>query len=513
MPENGFSAKEFFADGGGLTYSDFILLPGQIGFSASDVDLETNITRNLKIKRPLVSSPMDTVTESKMAIYMALLGGIGIIHYNNSVEEQVREVKSVKRFENGFITDPVTLSPEDTISDVDKIKETYGFSGIPITEDGTLKSKLVGIVTRRDIDFEVNRTKKLKDVMVTQLITAPAGITLTEGNKILKESKKGKLPLVDKKGRLVLLMSRKDLLKNEDFPCASKGKEKQLLVGAAISTREEDKERLKELVDAGTDIIVIDSSQGDSIYQHSLIKYIKKNYPHIEVIGGNVVTAKQCKSLIDAGADALRIGMGSGSICITQDATAVGRAQGSAVYHCAKFAREYAKIPVIADGGIANIGYIVKALALGTSTVMLGSMFAGTSEAPGEYFYEGGVRLKRYRGMASLEAMEKGGSKRYYAEEDKVKIAQGVSGTVVDKGPVAHFGDYIIKSLIHAMQSLGYRTINELHEGLYNGTLSFEARSPSAQIEGTVHDLHSYTSPEVRVLELPRSSLFKKDLR
>ncbi|MHC4183961.1 MAG: IMP dehydrogenase, partial [Planctomycetota bacterium] len=205
MPENGFSAEGFFADGGGLTYSDFILLPGQIGFSASDVDLETNITRNLKIKRPLVSSPMDTVTESKMAIYMALLGGIGIIHYNNSIEEQVREVKSVKRFENGFITDPVTLSPENTISDVDKIKETYGFSGIPITEDGTLKSKLVGIVTRRDIDFEVNRTKKLKDVMVTRLVTAPAGITLVEGNKILKESKKGKLPLVDKKGRLVSL--------------------------------------------------------------------------------------------------------------------------------------------------------------------------------------------------------------------------------------------------------------------------------------------------------------------
>ena len=382
MPENGFSAEDFIADGGGLTYSDFILLPGHIGFSANDVDLETNLTKNLKIKRPLVSSPMDTVTESKMAIYMALLGGIGIIHYNNSIEEQVKEVKSVKRFENGFIVDPVTLSPENTISDVDKIKEIYGFSGIPITEDGTLKSKLVGIVTRRDIDFEVNRTKKLKDVMVTKLVTAPADITLTEGNKILKESKKGKLPLVDKEGCLVSLMSRMDLLKNEDFPSASKGKEKQLLVGAAISTREEDKERLKELVDAGVDIIVIDSSQGDSIYQHNLIKHIKKNYPHIEVIGGNIVTAKQCKSLIDAGVDALRIGMGSGSICITQDATAVGRAQGSAVYHCAKFAREYAKVPVIADGGIANIGHIVKALALGTSTVMLGAMLAGTSEAP-----------------------------------------------------------------------------------------------------------------------------------
>ncbi|ODS31815.1 MAG: inosine-5'-monophosphate dehydrogenase [Candidatus Scalindua rubra] len=503
MPENGFSAETFFGDGGGLTYSDFILLPGHISFSANEVDLETNLTKNLRIKRPIVSSPMDTVTESKMAIYLALLGGIGIIHYNNSIEEQAKEVKLVKRFENGFITDPVTLSPENTISDVDKIKKTYGFSGIPITEDGTLKTRLIGIVTRRDIDFEVDRTKKLREVMVTGLVTADAGISLAEGNKILKESKKGKLPLVDKEGRLATLMSRTDLLKNEDFPFASKNKEKQLLVGAAISTRDEDKDRLKELVDAGADVIVIDASQGDSIYQHNMIKYIKSNYPDIEVVGGNVVTAKQCKSLIDKGVDALRIGMGSGSICITQNAMAVGRAQGSAVYHCAKVAREYAGIPVIADGGIANIGYIVKALSLGSSTVMLGAMLAGTSEAPGDYYYEGGTRLKKYRGMASLEAMEKGGDKRYYADEDKIKIAQGVSGTVVDKGSVSHFGEYIIKSLLHAMQNLGYKTIKELHNGLYDGTLSFEARSPTAQGEGAIHDLHSYTSPDTALFYPP----------
>ena len=496
MPENGFSAEEFFGDGGGMTYSDFILLPDHIGFSIEDVDLETNLTRNLKIKRPLVSSPMDTVTESKMAIYLALLGGIGIIHYNNTIEEQAREVRLVKRYENGFITDPVTLGPENTISDVDDIKETYGFSGIPITEDGTSSTKLIGIVTRRDIDFELDRTKKLREVMVDQLITATAGISLAEGNKILKESRKGKLPLVDKDGRLVSLMSRSDLLKNKDFPLASKNKEKQLLVGAALSTRDEDKERLKELVDAGVDVIVIDASQGDSIYQHHMIDYIKKNYPQVDVIGGNVVTAKQCKSLIDKGVDALRIGMGAGSICITQDTMAVGRAQGSAVYHCAKFAREYAGIPVIADGGVANIGYIVKALSLGASNVMLGAMLAGTNEAPGDYYYEAGVRLKKYRGMASLEAMDKGGDKRYYSSDDKIKIAQGVSGTVVDKGSVAHFGEYIIKSLLHAMQTIGYKAIKDLHNGIYDGTLAFEARSPSAQGEGSVHDLHSYTAPE-----------------
>lgn len=495
MEANGFDAENFFANGGGITYGDFIMLPGHIDFSVEEVDLETNFTRNLRIKQPVVSSPMDTVTESKMAIYIALLGGIGIVHYNNTVEEQANEVRKVKRFENGFIADPVVLEPDNTIADVDKIKERYGFSGIPITEDGTLNSRLIGIVTKRDTDFEANRNKKLRDVMTTELITAPAGITLAEGNRILKESKKGKLPIVDKEGRLVSLMSRTDLRKNEDFPFASKNKDKQLLVGASISTREEDKERLSALVKAGVDIIVIDSSQGDSIYQINMIKYIKKTYPHLELVGGNVVTASQCKSLIDAGIDALRIGMGSGSICVTQDTIAVGRAQGSAVYHCARFAREYANIPVIADGGISNIGYIAKALTLGASTVMLGSLLAGTSEAPGEYYYEDGVRLKKYRGMASLEAMEKGGAKRYFSEKDKVKVAQGVSGAVVDKGSVVQFVQYLMQSLYHSFQDIGYRTINDLHKGLYNGTLRFEARSVSAQKEGDVHSLYSYTEP------------------
>ncbi len=495
MGANGFDAENFFTNGSGITYGDFIMLPGHIDFSVEEVDLETNLTRNLKIKRPIVSSPMDTVTESRMAIYIALLGGIGIIHYNNTIEEQAREVTKVKRFENGFITDPVVLGPDNTIADVDRIKENYGFSGIPITEDGTLNTRLIGIVTKRDTDFEENRNKKLREVMTTELVTAPAGITLADGNRILKESKKGKLPIVDKQGRLVSLMSRTDLRKNEDFPLASKNKDKQLLVGAAISTRDEDKERLSALAKAGVDIIIIDSSQGDSTYQLNMIKYIKKNYPRLEVVGGNVVTASQCKSLIEAGADALRIGMGSGSICVTQDTIAVGRAQGSAVYHCAKFAREYANIPVVADGGISNIGYIAKALALGASTVMTGSLLAGTSEAPGEYYYENGVRLKKYRGMASLEAMERGGAKRYFSERDKIKVAQGVSGAVVDKGSVVHFVQYLMQSLCHSLQDIGCRTINDLHKALYNGTLRFEARSASAQKEGAVHGLYSYIEP------------------
>ena len=504
MPPNGLDAKTFFESQGGITYNDFILLPGHIDFSRDEVNVETNLTRNVKIKRPLVSSPMDTVTESKMAICMALLGGIGVIHYNNTVEEQVKEVRRVKRFENGFITEPVVLSPNHTIRDLDVLKETYGFSGIPITEDGTLNSKLVGIVTKRDIDFEEDRTKKLKEVMTTQLITASDRISLAEGNKILKESKKGKLPIVDKQGRLVSLMSRTDLLKNEDFPFASKNKDKQLLVGAALSTRDEDKERLAELVKAGVDVIVIDSSQGDSVFQTNTIKYIKKNYPDIDVIGGNVVTAKQCKTLIDAGADALRIGMGSGSICITQDTLSVGRAQGSAVYHTAKFSKEYANIPVIADGGVAHIGHIMKATSLGASAVMMGGLLAGTSESPGEYFYEGGVRVKKYRGMASHEAMEKGGGKRYLAVEDQIKVAQGVTGTVVDKGSVVHLVQYLMQSLLHSLQELGYRNIQELHKGLYEGTLRFEMRSPSAQVEGSVHSLYSFKEPHLGFLRMGR---------
>ncbi len=494
---NGHDAEGFFNQRGGITYNDFILLPGHIDFNVDEVQLDSRLTRNLMLKRPIVSSPMDTVTESKMAIQMALLGGIGIIHYNNTVEEQAKHVRKVKRFENGFIAEPVVLRSDNTIADVRRIKEQYGFSGIPITEDGKLGSKLVGIVTQRDISFETNDTKSLSDVMTTEVITAPVGITLLEGNNILKESKKGKLPIVDKEGRLVSLMSRTDLLKNEDFPYASKNKDKQLLVGAAISTKEEDKDRLDALADAGVDVIVIDASQGDSVYQIDQVKYAKNKYSHLEVIGGNVVMARQCKSLIDAGVDALRIGMGSGSICITQEALAVGRAQGSAIYHCAKFAREYAKIPMIADGGISNLGHLIKALALGASSVMLGGMLAGTTETPGEYFYEGGVRLKKYRGMASFEAMDAGGAKRYFSDEDKVKVAQGVTGAVVDRGSVVDLVGYLEQSIKHSMQDLGCRTLEDLHKALYNETLRFEIRSSSAQAEGGVHGMYSYKDPHL----------------
>lgn len=493
--KDGFSADDLFKSKNGLAYNDFILLPGYIDFAPQEVILESNLTRNIKIKTPFISSPMDTVTESNMAIALALLGGIGIIHNNNTIEEQVHQVKKVKRYENGFINDPMVLSPQDTIAAIDEIKDKYGFSGIPITENGKLNSKLVGIVTNRDIDFETNRSKKIEAVMTREVLTAKKDISLIEANEKLKTSKKGKLPIIDEKGFLVSLMSRNDLLTNREYPLASKDSHKQLLVGAALSTQEEDRDRLDKLVAAGVNVIVIDSAQGNSIFQIETISYIKKRHPDVQIIGGNVVTEEQCQNLIDAGADALRIGMGPGSICTTQTTVAVGRAQSTAVYRCAAFANKY-NVPVIADGGIANIGHIAKALSIGASTTMMGSMFAGTVEAPGEYFYENGIRLKRYRGMASIEAMEKGSSKRYFADETKVKVAQGVSGSVVDKGSLFDYVPYLIQGVNHSFQDLGVRDITTLHKKLYSHELRFELRSISAQTEGGVHDMYSYKEPK-----------------
>jgi IMP dehydrogenase len=493
--KDGFSAKDIFTGSTGYAYNDFIILPGYIDFAPDDVILETNLTRNIKIKSPFISSPMDTVTEAEMAIGMALWGGIGIIHYNNTVEQQADEIRKVKRYENGFINNPLVLSPENRIYEIDLIKARYNFSGIPITETGKLNSKLVGIVTNRDIDFEKDRNRKLSEVMTKDLLTAQEGITLLEANKILKASKKGKLPIINSQGHLVALMSRSDLLKNYEYPLSSKDSSKQLRVGAAISTKEEAKERLAVLVKSGVDVVVIDSAQGNSIYQVEMIKFIKKTYPEIDVIGGNVVTEEQSVNLINAGADALRIGMGPGSICTTQTTMAVGRSQSTAVYRTARAAAKY-KVPVIADGGIANIGHISKALALGASTVMMGSMFAGTNEAPGEYFYENGVRLKRYRGMASMEAMEAGGSKRYFAEDAKVIVAQGVSGAVLDKGSLHDYLPYLIQGLKHSFQDMGIKDVQSLHSNLSSGKLRFELRSPMAQSEGHVHDMYSYKEPK-----------------
>lgn len=490
---NGHNATEIFSKNCfGYTYDDLILLPGYISFSSNEVDLETKITTNYSIKIPLISSPMDTVTEIDMAITIALQGGLGIIHTNMSIEKQTHMVKEVKRYNNGFILNPVTLLPNNTISEVEYIINNKGYTGFPITHNGKSDGKLLGMITNKDIDFIQNKEDTIDNYMtkLEDLVVGKNVISLQEAYKLLVSSKKKRIPIVNNDGNLSSLVCRKDIINKINYPNASyHPKTRQLLVGAAINTFTGYMERVDSLVKAGVDIICIDSSQGNSIYQIETIRTIKHKYPNIDLIAGNVVTQKQALNLIEAGADALRVGMGTGSICSTQDVTGIGRPQASAVYHLSKYAKN---IPIIADGGISNSGNIVKALSLGASAVMLGSLLAGTDESPGDYLYHDGVRVKKYRGMGSLDALKNKDQDRYLYNKNSIKVAQGVSGEVISKGSVNKHIPYIIAGVKSGCQNLGYKTIEEIHKALYENITRFEIRTLSAQKEGGIHHLLNY---------------------
>ncbi|URD80369.1 hypothetical protein MUK42_05612 [Musa troglodytarum] len=486
--EDGFPAAQLFGQGVSYTYDDVILLPGYIDFPADAVDLSTRLSRRRPLAIPCVASPMDTVSEAAMSVAMAALGGAAIVHCNNAPDSQAAIVRAAKARRIPFATDPVFLSPSDSVSD-------FGSAAYAIvTESGTSKSRVVGVVAKSDWEGLANRSTLVSEYIRHAPVSAPASYDFEKVASFLAGGGLEYAPLVAEDGEVVDLVTKEDVERIKGFPrlgVPSLGADGRFVVGAAIGTRETDKGRLEHLVKAGTNVVVVDSSQGNSIYQIEMIKYAKSLYPELDVIGGNVVTVAQAQNLIKVGADGLRVGMGSGSICTTQEVCAVGRGQATAVYKVASFAKEH-DVPVIADGGISNSGHIVKALTLGASTVMMGSFLAGSSEAPGVYEYLNGHRVKKYRGMGSLEAMTKGSDARYLGDTLKLKVAQGVVGAVADKGSILKFIPYTMQAVKQGFQDLGASTLRSAHDLLHSEVLRLEVRTGAAQVEGGVHGLVSF---------------------
>ncbi len=449
-----------------LTYDDVLLLPQYSEILPKNVDTKTNLTKRIKLSIPLVSAAMDTVTEHDLAIKMALYGGIGIIHKNMTPDLQAEEVMMVKRFENGFIKFPICAKPDDTIQSIYEIRLKHGYKAVPITDTGKVGGKLLGLVTANDYFIHKHNHLKAKDRMTKagNLLIAFDGITLSQANDILEESKHSKLLLVDNKKsfRLKALVTRRDIEKNKLYPDACKDSDKNLRVGAAVGPAKNMEERVEKLVKAGVDVLVVDTAHGHSKGVIDTIKHIKKNYKNVEVIGGNIATAEAVRALAEAGADAVKVGIGPGSICTTRVVTGIGAPQFSAVLNCAKEARELG-IPVIADGGIKHSGDIAKAIAAGASTVMIGSILAGTKESPGELIYHEGKTYKAYRGMGSLGAMSAGGKERYGQADvqDETKyVPEGIEGQIIYKGEVAHEIFQLIGGLRSSMGYLGAKDIS-----------------------------------------------------
>ena len=445
----------------GLTFDDVLLVPQKSEVLPQDVKTGTRLTKKIKINIPLMSAGMDTVTESKMAISMARQGGIGIIHKNMTIEEQALEVDKVKRSESGVIVDPFYLTKNHTIQDADNIMGRYKISGVPIVDES---SKLIGIITNRDIKFEDDMTKSIEEAMTKEnLVTAREGIDLEEAQSILKKNKIEKLPIVDEEGHLKGLITIKDIEKKIQYPNSAKDSHGRLLCGAAVGIGSDLIERVTALVNANVDVIVLDSAHGHSRGVINAVSKIKEVYPGLQVIAGNVATAEATEDLIKAGADCVKVGIGPGSICTTRVVAGIGVPQLTAVMDCAEIGAKY-DVPVIADGGIKYSGDIVKALAGGASVCMMGSMFAGTEESPGETVLYKGRSYKTYRGMGSIAAMEKGSKDRYFQSDAKKLVPEGVEGMVPYKGKAEDIIFQMIGGIKSGLGYCGAETIIDLQE-------------------------------------------------
>ena len=467
--------------GEGITFDDVLLVPGYSQVIPNQVDLSTYLTKTIKLNIPMMSAGMDTVTEHRMAIAMARQGGIGIIHKNMSIEAQAEEVDKVKRSENGVITDPFSLTPEHTLADADALMAKFRISGVPVTEG----RKLVGIITNRDLKFETDFKKKIKESMTSEnLITAKAGITLDQAKEVLAKARKEKLPIVDDDYNLVGLITIKDIEKTIKYPLSAKDSQGRLLCGAAVGITANVLDRAKELIDAKVDVIVLDSAHGHSENVLKCVRMIKEKYPDLQVIAGNVATGEGTRALIEAGADAVKVGIGPGSICTTRVVAGIGVPQITAIMHAYAVAKDYG-VPIIADGGIKYSGDMTKAIAAGGDVCMMGSMFAGCEESPGTYELYQGRKYKVYRGMGSIAAMENGSKDRYFQSDAKKLVPEGVEGRVAYKGSVEDTVFQLMGGLRSGMGYCGTRTIEELKQ---NGR--FVKISAASLKESHPHDIH-----------------------
>lgn len=465
----------------GFTFDDVLLVPQKSEVTPDMIELGTNLTKKVRLNIPIISAAMDTVTESALAIAIAREGGLGVIHKNMTIEQQAQEVDKVKRNENGVIIDPFYLSPDNTLEEADELMGKYRISGVPVTVDG----KLVGIFTNRDLRFESDLSKKLGECMTKEnLVTAPEGTTLEEAAVILQKKKVEKLPIVDKDGMLKGLITIKDIEKSQKYPNSARDSQGRLVVGAAIGVTADVLERAKALIDAKVDVLVLDSAHGHSKGIIETVKKVKTAFPDIPVIAGNIATAEAAEDLIKAGADAIKVGIGPGSICTTRVVAGIGVPQVTAVFDCAQVAKKYG-IPVIADGGIKYSGDLVKAIAAGADVIMIGSLFAGCEESPGECEIYQGRQFKVYRGMGSLAAMNKGSKDRYFQTNTKKLVPEGVEGRVPYKGALSETIYQLLGGIRSGMGYCGTKTIPELKE---NG--KFVRITSAGLVESHPHDIN-----------------------